>query len=87
MRINEHCQNNNISHFFVIFHGGEPLLQPKSFYKMFVETVKNIIHKTHVSYGLQTNATLLTQEWIDLFCSLGIRVGAVSYTHLTLPTN
>lgn len=75
MRINEHCQNNNISHFFVIFHGGEPLLQPKSFYKMFVETVKNIIHKTHVSYGLQTNATLLTQEWIDLFCSLGIRVG------------
>lgn len=74
-RIEEHCLEHHISKFFVVFHGGEPLMHQKTFYEDFVHTANNIQTKIEFEYGVQTNATLLTQEWIDLFKRLNIHIG------------
>lgn len=45
------------------FQGGEPLIAGKEFFFHFVEDVKHLnIHKSQVSYALQTNGTLLDEE-------------------------
>lgn len=74
-RIIEHCVTHNLSRFLVIFHGGEPLMQNKIFYRNFVSSVKRYHISTKIEYGIQTNATLLTQEWIDLCIELDIHIG------------
>lgn len=74
-RIEEHCLEHHINKFFVVFHGGEPLMHQKTFYEEFVHTANNIQSKIEFEYGVQTNATLLTQEWIDLFKRLNIHIG------------
>lgn len=74
-RIKQHCETHKIPLFLVIFHGGEPLMAPKAFYEIFVDKIKDSIDSTEVLYGVQTNATLLTQEWIDLFDKLEISIG------------
>jgi uncharacterized protein len=74
-RIREHCINNNIGKFTIIFHGGEPLLAGKFFYIDFIKEINKKISGVEISFGLQTNGTLITEEWISLFNSLGISVG------------
>lgn len=74
-RINEHCRKHNIDEFLIIFHGGEPLMASKSFYTHFIKEADKIVKDTKLLYGLQTNATLLSQEWIDLFQKLDISIG------------
>lgn len=74
-RINEHCRKHNIDEFLIIFHGGEPLMASKSFYTHFIKEADKIVKNTKLLYGLQTNATLLSQEWIDLFQKLDISIG------------
>ena len=74
-RIKEHCENHNIDMFLVVFHGGEPLMASKQFYRDFVECAKKSITSTDILYGVQTNGTLLTQDWIDLFNALDISIG------------
>lgn len=74
-RINEHCLSHQLSKFFVVFHGGEPLLQKKEFFEEFVYSAKEICPGVDFEYGVQTNGTLLDQEWIDLFKQLNIQIG------------
>ena len=76
LRIKEHCLAHNQEKFLVIFHGGEPLLAPKQFYIEFVENANELTADgITLMYGIQTNGTLLTQEWIDLFDRLDISIG------------
>lgn len=74
-RIKEHCEKHNLDMFLVIFHGGEPLMASKQFYRDFVECAKKNITSTDILYGVQTNGTLLTQDWVDLFNALDISIG------------
>lgn len=74
-RIVEHCTLHSIERFIVIFHGGEPLLVGKGFYPIFVERLNARGKGIIFDYGIQTNGTLLTQEWIELFLRLGIQIG------------
>lgn len=74
-RINEYCSKNNLKDFLVIFHGGEPLLADKSVYKEFSNNIKKYIPNVDVRLALQTNGTLLTDEWVKLFEELNISVG------------
>ncbi len=50
------------------FQGGEPLLSGIGFYREFVELVKkhNSYH-SQITYCLQTNATLINEEWCAFF--------------------
>jgi uncharacterized protein len=61
----------------IIFHGGEPLLAGKDYLRRAVEIFDEDCarHGVKVSYGMQSNGTLLDEEWVDLLDELGINVG------------
>lgn len=74
-RLVDHCSAHGIKNFLIIFHGGEPLMVNPQFYKNFVELFNANKAGISFKYGIQTNATLLTQEWIDILSELNIQIG------------
>lgn len=61
----------------IVFHGGEPLLQKKADFDWMCEHLHTTLHP-HVEelrFGIQTNATLIDSEWIDLFGKHSVAVG------------
>ena len=76
LRINNHCKEHNILRFLIVFHGGEPLLVGKDFYKNFVKSANLIISKDiEISYTMQSNGILLDVSWCKLLKKLNIQVG------------
>ena len=51
----------------VIFHGGEPTLAGLAFYKKFINEVLPRYPYADISLNIQTNGTLLTKEWFEMF--------------------
>ena len=50
------------------FQGGEPLLAGRAYFENFTETVKKLNRKnSRIFYGLQTNGTLIDDEWAEFF--------------------
>ena len=49
------------------WHGGEPLLKPLSFYRRALELQQRYAHGRPIDNCLQTNGTLLTDEWCRFF--------------------
>lgn len=49
-----------------MLHGGEPLINGLDYFNTFVECIKRVNREYGVEFkiALQTNATLLTDEWI-----------------------
>jgi len=74
-RINTHCSTHDISSFLIIFHGGEPLLCSKEFYKYFITEAKRVAPNVRFDYALQTNGVLLSEEWIKTLDQLNIQIG------------
>jgi uncharacterized protein len=75
-RVAAHCRRHSLSKFTFVLHGGEPLLAPPSFYRTFAESVKTLLSDNiEVTLALQTNGTLITEEWCRLFQELGIGIG------------
>ncbi|MGD9929973.1 MAG: radical SAM protein [Mangrovibacterium sp.] len=74
-RIYEHCKTKNIESFLIIFHGGEPLLLQKNSYIKFRHFCQEFAPGIEIRLALQTNGTLLSEEWIALFKELDISVG------------
>ena len=61
---------------FLSFQGGEPLLAGKEFFiKAFAEIEKLNLKKSPVYIGVQTNGTLIDEEWSNIFASNGVLVG------------
>ncbi|MCL2591931.1 MAG: radical SAM protein [Defluviitaleaceae bacterium] len=50
---------------YVQLHGGEPLLMSKQEMKEIIETIRKFDGEYHIN--IQTNATLLSAEWLDFF--------------------
>lgn len=60
-----------------IWHGGEPLVVGKEFYRDVVATQSRCLAKfpnTRVENTVQTNGTLIDEEWVDLFAENNFRV-------------
>lgn len=57
------------------FQGGEPLLAGKEFFRFFFERVDKSKGKTRINYAVQTNGTLIDEEWAELFAASGALVG------------
>lgn len=75
-RIKNHCEANEMKQMAMVFHGGEPLLAGKRFFKMFIrEANKILLPSVKPFYALQTNGVLLTEEWCELFEELNICIG------------
>lgn len=61
---------------YFTFQGGEPLLRGIEFFRFFVDYVNSVNkNNTAVSYFLQTNATLLNDEWCSFFKKNGFLLG------------
>lgn len=57
-------------------HGGEPLLMKKPVFDEFCGQLNTALEgRVRYRIGVQTNAVLVDDEWIDIFAKHGIRVG------------
>jgi uncharacterized protein len=67
------CQPNREVLF--TWHGGEPLLLPQSFYEKAMRLQQRYARGRHIDNCLQTNGTLLTDEWCRFFHDNGWLIG------------
>lgn len=60
----------------ILWHAGEPLILPRDWYEAaFRATAEAAGSSCRITHALQTNATLVTDAWCDLFLREGARVG------------
>jgi len=60
----------------VIWHAGEPLVMPRSYYEAAFSIIAETIGRAcQVSHSIQTNATLIDDEWCTLFKKFQVRIG------------
>lgn len=60
----------------VVWHAGEPLAVPPSFYESAIAIIQEVLGSTcRVFHSIQTNATLINDAWCALFKRHDIRVG------------
>lgn len=57
------------------WHGGEPLLRPPAFYRRALELQRKYARGRQIDNCLQTNGTLLTDEWCEFLRENGFLVG------------
>lgn len=74
-RIEDYCNKKQIENFIITFHGGEPLMAGIDFYMNFVALSKVYIQSTQLMLSIQTNGTLLSEEWCVFFKENNISVG------------
>lgn len=66
-------ENSDIS---FMFQGGEPLMAGLGFFEVFVRTAENLRTKgTRIRYSLQTNGTLIDEEFCSFFKRNGFLIG------------
>lgn len=60
----------------VIWHAGEPLVVPPEFYEQAFRTIEALRpDSVHVRHSMQTNGTLISREWCELFKRWCVGVG------------
>ena len=57
------------------WHGGEPLMRPVSFYKRALQLQQRYARGRQIDNCIQTNGTLLTDEWCEFFKTHSFLVG------------
>ena len=57
------------------FQGGEPMLAGSDFFRWFTEKARSILPKDSVSFSLQTNGTLIDEDWAAFFAREGWLIG------------
>jgi len=73
-RIADHVHAHQIAEIDVVFHGGEALLAGAARLDALASCVRQLIPAT-VNFGLQTNATLLTEAILDVLQKHQVRIG------------
>lgn len=56
---------STVDNITVIFHGGEPLLLPVTYYEEIITKWRK--ERNDIFFGFQTNATLIDDDWLDFF--------------------
>ncbi|MEU3282076.1 FxsB family cyclophane-forming radical SAM/SPASM peptide maturase [Streptomyces antibioticus] len=75
-RIGEHASAHRLQTIHVVLHGGEPLLVGVAHMAGLLQTVRDSVPAgTRVLFELQTNGTLLSDAWLDLFERYEVAVG------------
>ncbi|MDE6371542.1 MAG: radical SAM protein, partial [Duncaniella sp.] len=57
------------------WHGGEPLLRSRGFYERALELQRRYAGGRHIDNSLQTNGTLIDDEWCRFFRDNGFLIG------------
>lgn len=72
-RVRAHCAEHSIDSFTFVLHGGEPMVAPPKYYRRFIERAHALIgENVELRFAMQTNGTLLTPEWCQLFAEKNI---------------
>jgi uncharacterized protein len=75
-RIAEHCESSGQRHVHLTFHGGEPLLVGiDRLSRWCAEVRRRLANLELVAFSLQTNGTLIDDEWASMFREFQIDVG------------
>ncbi|XXX73208.1 radical SAM protein [Sorangium sp. So ce134] len=75
-KIKSHCLRHGMDRFALIFHGGEPLLLGERFYVDFVSEARaTLLPEVTPYFSMQTNGTLLTEQWCETLAALDIPIG------------
>jgi len=73
--VKEYIESQTIPQIMFTWHGGETLMRPLSFYKRAVELQKQYGRGRQIDNSIQTNGTLLTDEWCAFFKENNFLVG------------
>ena len=65
--VEEYINSQTMSEILFTWHGGETLMRPLSFYKKAMELQKKYARGRTISNTIQTNGTLLTDDWCRFF--------------------
>ena len=65
--VQEYMQAQTMSQVLFTWHGGEPLMRPLSFYRKAVALQEKYAFGRQIDNTIQTNGTLLTDEWCEFF--------------------
>lgn len=65
--IEEYINSQTMPQILFTWHGGETLMRPLAFYKRAMELQQKYAHGRTISNCIQTNGTLLTDEWCEFF--------------------
>ena len=63
----EYIEAQTMPQVLFTWHGGEPLMRSIDFYKKAMELQKKYAHGKQIDNVIQTNGTLLTDEWCEFF--------------------
>lgn len=67
---------SNLDHTIeILWHGGEPLVVGITRFRQLLEPFEQLRQKKLVRHSIQTNATLITDEWCGLFKEFGFTIG------------
>lgn len=73
--VRDYIESQTMPQVLFSWHGGEALMRPLSFYKRVVELQKRYARGMQIDNSIQTNGTLLTDEWCEFFRDNGWLVG------------
>lgn len=73
--VKEYIQSQTMSQILFTWHGGEPLMRPISFYNRALQLQKRYACGVQISNCIQTNGTLLTDDWCRFFADNDWLVG------------
>jgi uncharacterized protein len=76
-RIASYAQRHDLPEVTLVLHGGEPLLIGHRWVEWFLEQTRCVATSTGISLnvGVQTNGTLLDEDWIALFTGHNVTIG------------
>lgn len=75
-RIADHATRHALTNVHVVLHGGEPMLAGKEHIAAVLRTMSShLAGVVDARFELQTNGTLVTDEWLDLLEQFRVRVG------------
>jgi uncharacterized protein len=77
MRIGSHAKRHEVGRVSIVIHGGEPLIFGKERLRSWVTKVRGglLEYGVDVVFGMQSNGTLIDEEWIDLLADLKVTIG------------
>ncbi len=76
-RVLDYMNKYKINLYTIVFHGGEPLLAGIEYYKNFIKIYESIFCTTDktINFVMQTNGTLLNEEFTQSLFELDISIG------------
>jgi uncharacterized protein len=73
--VKDYIESQTLPQVLFTWHGGETLMRPISFYKKALELEKRYAGGRQIDNCIQTNGTLLTDEWCEFFKENNFLVG------------